>query len=444
MRAHGPAILVFLLLLALGAGIILVKSDTFIWVDENGVTHMTNDPHRAAEQANGGNAAGEGAPERHADAPLETLWDGPLGPGNVSTGSLDPGEARTRRLLRGAISDLARGETARAAVALEGILREQPNRPEPHWYLALLARHRGRYETAEAHLEAFLASAGDDFEKWREIARRRLAQLADERALAEASLTGDPDLWGGMQSDHFRVVLDPDLTSYSPDYAQTVLVYLEQARDSVSARLGVEPEEMMGVVFYGRGAYDQAHRKRFSFRTVGFFDGRIHVVSAAHPADELRALLFHEYVHAVFRQRSGADRPYWWNEGLAELAERDSRGQNGLTRSERSTLRRRIDANDWIPLRRLAPSFSGLDDDDARAAYLEGAAAALWIEARTTREERAKMLDRLGQGHGDDAAFAAGLGMDTDAIDAAVREWILGEFPTTLTRSGSWAGSPPR
>jgi hypothetical protein len=168
---------------------------------------------------------------------------------------------------------------------------------------------------------------------------------------------------------------------------------------------------------------------------VGFFDGRIHVVSAAHPADELRSLLYHEYVHAVFRQETGGDRPYWWNEGLAELAERASRGQPGLTRSERSTLRRRIDARDWIPLRRLAPSFSGLDDDDARAAYLEAAAAALWIEGLTTKEERGLVLDRMGQGQGDDAAFSSVLHMDTEQIDAAVRAWILEEFPTTVTRS---------
>jgi hypothetical protein len=428
VRVSTPAILVGLLLLALAAGIVLVRSDTFIWVDENGVTHMTNDPQRAAERASGFG-------ERHGTGPLETLWDGPLGPDAVSAESRDPGEARTQRLLRGAIADLARGETARAAVALEDVLREQPTRPEPHWYLALLARHRGRYETAESHLESFLSSAGDDFQDWRKIASRRLTELADERRLAEASRTGDPERWDATHSDHFRVVLDPDLTHYSPDHATTVLVYLEQARADVAERLGAAPEETMGVVFYGRGAYDRAHRSRFSFRTVGFFDGRIHVVSAAHPADELRSLLYHEYVHAVFRQETGGDRPYWWTEGLAELAERATRGQPGLTRSERSTLRRRIDARDWIPLRRLAPSFSGLDDDDARAAYLEAAAAALWIEGLTTKEERGLVLDRMGQGQGDDAAFSSVLHMDTEQIDSAVRAWILEEFPTTVTRS---------
>jgi hypothetical protein len=406
-----------------------VPAETWIWMDEAGVTHMTNDPARVPESVRS---------PRHGRETLEALWDGPLGKGGAAPPDRsDAAEARTRRLLSGAVADLERGETARASVVLEGVLREQPTRPEPHWYLALLDRHRGRYESAAAHLEAFLASAGDDFEGWRGSAEKRLREIEDEHRLAAASHTGDPRGWGAVDGGHFRVVLDPDLASYSRDYARRVLEYLEQARESVSRRLGAEPDEALGVVFYGRGAYDRVHESRFSFRTVGFFDGRIHVVSAAHPAGELRALLFHEYVHAIFREQTGADRPYWWNEGLAELAERESRAQPGLTRSERSALRRRIDADDWIPLARLAPSFSGLDDDDARAAYLEGTAAALWIEQRTDREQRARVLALLGEGRGEDAAFRGVLGMDTRAIDAAVRDWIRAEFPALRTQAAA-------
>jgi hypothetical protein len=181
-------------------------------------------------------------------------------------------------------------------------------------------------------------------------------------------------------------------------------------------------------VLYGRGAYDRAHASRFSFRTVGFFDGRMHVVSAAHPAGELRALLFHEYVHAVFRERTGGDRPYWLNEGLAELSERASRSQPSLTRSERSLLHRRSVAREWLPLRRLAPSFSGLDDDDARAAYLEAAAAAAWIEARTDRAARGRLLTLLGEGRSDDESLRSVLKLDTDAIDADLQREIASEF----------------
>jgi hypothetical protein len=416
--------LVFVVLVPVAAA---VHSETYIWVDEAGITHMTNDPDAVpAAQREG----------RHSVETRAELWDGPVGARPLAGGAArDGAEARTQRLIAGAVSDLERGESARATVALEAVLREQPKRPEPHWYLARLNRHRGRFVAAESHLRAFLASAGDELESWRTQAERSLAELEDERRLSDASRAEDPERFAGLASENFDVVLDPQLRSGSNDYARTVLGYLEESREAVATRLGDSPREQMGVVFYGRASYDKAHRKRFSFRTVGFFDGRIHVVSAAHPAGELRALLFHEYVHAVFRERTGSDRPYWWNEGLAELNERISRGRPGLTRSERSSLWRRIEADDWIPLRRLAPSFSGLDDGDARAAYLEAAAAASWIEERTAPDERSKLLELLGAGRRDDEAFLSVMGIDTAAIDRGVRAWIRSEFRSTSAAS---------
>jgi tetratricopeptide (TPR) repeat protein len=401
-------------------------AEGFVWVDEAGVTHITNDPAQVPESVRG---------RAHDPESLRSLWNGPLDraapPANAA---LDQDEERTQRQLRSAVTDLERGENARAAAVLRALLREQPGRPEPHWYLAQLDRYRGRYDSAAGHLEAFLATAGDDLETWRQSARTRLAALADERRLTERSGGAAAGPWPAIASPNFRVELDPDLGRAAPDYARTVLGYLEEARTSVAERLGAQPEEPMGVVFYGRAAYDEAHRDRFSFRTVGFFDGRIHVVSAAHPAGELRALLFHEYTHAVFRERTGGDTPYWLNEGLAELSERESRGQPGLTRTERSQLERRIDAGEWLPLRRLAPSFGGLEDEEARIAYLESTAAADWLGARTDRAVRGRLIERIGAGIPTDEALRELLGMDTDAVDRAVREWIQSEFAGRLPR----------
>jgi hypothetical protein len=424
-RSLGFALLAVLLALAAAA-------ETFVWVDENGVTNITDDA--------------ESVPEAVRDRPhdpesLRSLWSGPVGQSAAKrpTPALDLEEARTRRALRAAVEDLRLGENGRAAAQLRGILREQPGRPEPHWYLALLDRHRGRYDSAASHLEAFLATAGDDLDTWRVAARRRLTTLADERRLVDHTRKRDDGPWPELASSNFRVQLDPDLGRSAPDYANTVVRYLEEARVATTERLGAEPAEPMGVVFYGRAAYDEAHRERFSFRTVGFFDGRIHVVSAAHPAGELRALLFHEYTHAVFRDRTGGDRPYWLNEGLAELAERASRRQPGLTRSERLQLKRRIDGGEWLPLRRLAPSFGGLEDEEARAAYLESTAAAAWLEARTERAGRGRLLDRIGAGISTDDALRELLGMDTGSVDAAVQTWIQSEFAGRLPRPAALA-----
>jgi hypothetical protein len=409
--------------LALAAPPLGRSAEPHVWIDAEGVTHIADHASAMPEDAR----PGEG---RQA---LRGLWDGvvvPQGPAPARPpDATSSHEDRARRVIRGAVEDLERGESARAAAALESVLRLAPGHPQAHWYLALLDRQRGRYESSQAHLRAFMAAAGDDLEPWRASARRRLAALADERRLAEHAATPGAAAWVGLSHPHFRVYYRSELAEASPDYAETVLRYLDEARESAAGRLGAVPDEPMGVLFYGRAAYLQAHRHRFSFQTVGFFDGRIHVVSAAHPAGELRALLFHEYAHAVYHEQTGTDRPYWLNEGLAELSERASSGRHGLTRSERAALRRRIDAGRWIPLTSLAPSFSGLTDVDARAAYIESTAAAAWIERRTDRPQRARLLALLGKGVAADEALRGVIGVDTAGVDDALREFILAEFP---------------
>jgi hypothetical protein len=417
---------------------------TYVWVDEEGGTHFTDDPD-AVPPDQRGEALGEVDVDR-----LRALWGerrtGPVPP--TPPGSSSRPEDRVVRMVRGAVEDLRRGETSRAAAALRSALRLDPRRPEPYWYLAELDRQRGRYGRAAEHLSRFLATAGPGLGRWRRLAERRLAVLEDERRLADASVARGPLQWVAAESPHFRVQLDSELSEVSPDFARTALGFLADARDEVSSSIGVAPLEPLGVVFYGRAAYSKAHAHRFSFQTVGFFDGRIHVASPAHPSRELRSLLFHEYTHAVFRDRTGGDRPYWLNEGLAEQIERSARGEPASTRSERAALRARIAAGDWIPLRRLAPSFSGLDDTDARAAYLQAVVTAEWIGQQTERSERARMLERIGAGSSIDQALYETLGLDTEGLDAAVQARILEEFPdvgrSELAGQGTAAGAGTR
>ena len=415
------AVLLSVLALAVPA-----SAETYIWVDTEGITHITDDADGIPQGVASSTTA---AMDASGDPLLRGLWDDVVGPPPIATPRPGSGDERTARIVRGAAQDIERGELARASAALEAVLRSQPANAEAHWYLAELDRSRGRYASAATHLHFFLSSAGEDLAAWREKAELRLAVLEDEQRLADEARDRRPSEFVALANDHFRVSYDAELGDASPHYADTVLTFLEKARDAVGNRLGVLPTEPMGVVFYGKAAYVQAHKHRFSFQTVGFFDGRIHVVSAAHPERELRDLLFHEYTHAMFREQTGGDRPFWLNEGLAELSERDGISHDGLTRSERVSLHIRIEEGEWIPLRRLAPSFSGLDNEAARAAYLEATAAAAWIEAHTDRAARRRMLMRLGRGARDDAVLLEATGLDTNGIDAAVREAIRAEFP---------------
>ena len=296
MRRIQPLLAAVLLLAPL-----LLAAELHVWVDEQGVTHVTDDP---ALVPKGGTAASEAGE-------LRVLWGGdalgePLPP---TIGGSSSDADRQVRALRAALDDLERGETARAAVLLDEVLRQEPDRPEAHFVLAILEGRRGHLDLAELHLRSFLAAAGDRFDAWRASAERRLAQIEDERRLMSSSQAGALRLVD-LAHPAFRIQADEALLAAgNSEFAATVARYLDDVRTFVGEKLGTVPAEPMGVVLYGRASYVKTHGHRFSFQTVGFFDGRIHVVSAAHPAGELRSLLVHEYTHSLFREQTGGDQP---------------------------------------------------------------------------------------------------------------------------------------
>jgi len=399
----------------------LATAEHFVWVDEHGVTQLTDDASRVPAES----------PPDDSRESISALWsDGVVGPPLVTpSGAGGTSDARVERLLSGARADLARGEQARAAATLRSLLRLDPARPEPYWYLAMLDQSRGLYASAQDHLRNFIGRAqATHYAQWLEIAEQRLASLEEERRLADAEIQRAPLELIVHESENFRIELDAEL-DHRPAYAARVIDYLEGAHRDVADQLGLAASGPLGVVFYGRAAYQRAHRHRFSFQTVGFFDGRIHVSASAEPGPLLEALLYHEYTHAVYRERTGGDRPYWLNEGLAELVERRAREMPTSTRSERASLRTRIAGGDWIPLRRIASSFGGLRGDDARAAYLQSIIAAEYIEAHTDAEARAQLLRRMGEGWSADQALRESMGKDTQELDVAVQQTILDEFP---------------
>jgi len=430
-RSFGSAALLALVVGCSGLLVSAARAETYAWLDADGVTHLTDDP--------------DGVPPAHRDLAagdvdrLRELWQNEILGAEISTppGTSGRDGDRYLRLLRGAVDDLRRGETARAGATLRSVRRMWPGRAEAYWYLALLDRQRGRYQRARQHLMQFQERAGENLADWRRRAQELDRELLDERRLTDVDVERPPLQFTRVRTPNFHLDLDSELGRVDQDYASTVLGFLEEARQEVSSQVGVTPLEPLGVLLYGKAAYLQAHRHRFSFQTVGFFDGRIHVTSPAHPSEAMRSLLYHEYTHAVFREQTGGDRPYWLNEGLAERMERRSRKLEPSTRSERFSLRTRIEAGNWIPLREIAPSFSGLSDEDARAAYLESVVATAYIESKTTRGQRAQMLGRIGEGYSVDHALHEAMGMDTENLDAAVRRSILEEFPATSKGTGS-------
>ena len=112
-------------------GLLAIESPTEerdLYFDERGVTHITDDP------------AGVPAHALTTEQGFRDLWSSPVGGDPVAGTSLDASEARIQRLIRGAVDDLRRGETARASASLakssrpamapaEGILIVMPSSP---------------------------------------------------------------------------------------------------------------------------------------------------------------------------------------------------------------------------------------------------------------------------------------------------------------------------
>ena len=305
------------------------------WVDEQGVTHFTDDPEAIPD------ARRHPAGDAEAIEPLRAAWDdGVVGPAIVARGDSSSPEDRIGRLLRGALADLERGEVARADAT---VLGRAAARPAPRRG-ALVSRGAGpRARAIQLRPNRICASSSTSAGPRSRLGGMRRRSVSPHSPTSVSSRTPNPSM-GPLElelvaAEHFRVQVDARLGCGLDRLCRAGAAgFLEEARRDVSNSIGVEPLEPLGVVLYGRAAYVRAHSHRFSFQTIGFFDGRIHVASPAHPTETLRGILFHEYTHAVYREQTGGDRPYWLNEGLRR-ADRTPRPGSWRTRPAPSVRR---------------------------------------------------------------------------------------------------------
>ena len=98
---------------------------------------------------------------------------------------------------------------------------------------------------------------------------------------------------------------------------------------------------------------------------------------------------------------------------------------SGAAKQKHGQLHRREEQ----PAAVLAQSFSGLNNEEARAAYLQSVVTVEWITGHTDLKARANLLRGLGVGRSADLMLYETFGFDTDGLDATVREHVLSEFP---------------
>ncbi len=223
--------------------------------------------------------------------------------------------------------------------------------------------------------------------------RQYLARAQRELA-AEAS-------FGQQESVHFTLRYEGKETA--PELRRALIAVLDSAFNDMVRELGVEPRENIPVILYSEQAFTNVTQAPAWADAVN--DGKLRIplqnVTAVTP--NLARVLRHELAHSFIRQVTHGRCPTWLNEGVAQVLEPGKLGNMGRL------LAQMFDAQREVPLNLLEGSFARLDDDQAAVAYSEALAVAEYINATHGMSELRRILERIGEGAGAEAAIRATL-----------------------------------
>jgi tetratricopeptide (TPR) repeat protein len=171
--------------------------------------------------------------------------------------------------------------------------------------------------------------------------------------------------FGTKAKSYFKIRFDKDIGA---EYAGIILNILNEARKALRDKYGLSSEEIIPVIIYDDGQFEQATDQ--PSWTQGLYDGKSRLRDQDISRDDknLKRLLFHEYSHAVLYLNLGADVPVWLNEGFAQFNEPDS----AITAQDRVFLAGYMKANGPFSLELIDGMFSYKDSRQAiTAAYLQ-------------------------------------------------------------------------
>ena len=122
-------------------------------------------------------------------------------------------------------------------------------------------------------------------------------------------------------SIHFSLVCHE---SFSEEWAEELLVLLEEAYDYIGEKLNFYPSQRSQVIVLQTEDFRRVHD--LPEWAGGLYDGKIRlpVMGKGVKPDHLRGAISHEYTHHVIFLLSSGNCPVWLNEGLAQIFEFDS------------------------------------------------------------------------------------------------------------------------
>jgi hypothetical protein len=124
--------------------------------------------------------------------------------------------------------------------------------------------------------------------------------------------------------------------------------------------------------------------------------------------------LAHSFIHQITRGRC----PTWLNEGIAMLLEDRTSARNGRQ------LARLFVAGVHVPYNLLESDFINLRTDQADVAYAQSLAAAEFIHRNHGMSDLVRLLQRIGEGSGNEAAMRAVLRLGYAELERDIGEYL--------------------
>ncbi len=171
-----------------------------------------------------------------------------------------------------------------------------------------------------------------------------------------------------------------------------ILRILEDAYGEIGRALSYYPDREIQVILYSSGQFSEVTDA--PGWSGGIYDGKIRLPIGGIEKETpgLRRLLFHEYTHAAVRAIT-ARCPAWLNEGLAQYFE----GLQVETRHQ-DNIRKTAQTGKIPPLSSLEGSFTGLNADQARLAYLFSLSSVRYLIDNFGMYRAKAVLDELSAG----------------------------------------------
>jgi len=307
-----------------------------------------------------------------------------------------------------------------ARVWLERQLAKGPDNPTWRFLLSQALFYLGRYPEALTALDALIADVPHpQFQSFRGF----IAQTMESTGSLKP-----------IESEHFRIFIDPDRDAALVPYIRDVL---EQSYQRLGQHFGLFPKEKVLVevfpttdTFYPASSLSARDIEVSGAIGICKFN-KIMLLSPRNLARGYRwtDAISHEYLHYLIVHLSGNQAPIWLHEGIAKYFEDAWRlpQSSWLSQRTESLLAHALANDSFVGFKNMEPSLVKLDTTyQVQLGYAEAASAIDFIISTMGSEGLTRILQDLSEAHGDGAtgAIARVMGYAFEQFETNWRQFL--------------------